>query len=94
MNTHPLRDAHSGDACQCMECRMIRLNQQTKRSILLPKENSVSDGDEFKIKLAELINTYGLEGGSDTPDYVLADYLIVCLTAFNVATKERKSWYS
>lgn len=50
--------------------------------------------DEFKLALESLINKYSLEGGSDTPDFILADYLVNCLAAFNVASKERGRWYS
>lgn len=37
---------------------------------------------EFKIELAALLNRHGIEPGSNTPDYVLADYLLACLKAY------------
>lgn len=41
-----------------------------------------------------LINRYSMENASDTPDGILAEYLCACLNAFNVATNQRRKWYS
>ena len=43
--------------------------------------------------LEGLLNRYSLENGSDTPDFILAEYLIQCLTAWNVAVKDRERWH-
>lgn len=48
---------------------------------------------EFKKELCHLLNRFSQENGSDTPDFVLADYLCECLKAFNEATKIRTDWY-
>jgi hypothetical protein len=53
---------------------------------------SVARGD-FEKDMASLINRYSLEGGSDTPDFILATYLRHCLMAFNAATVDRDRWY-
>jgi hypothetical protein len=45
--------------------------------------------ESFRKALAGLINKHSLEIGSNTPDYVLADYLIGCLQAFENAVKAR-----
>lgn len=47
---------------------------------------------EQKIK-AEL-NKSNAEAGSNTPDYILARYLIACLNAFDDGVKERNRWAS
>ncbi len=47
----------------------------------------------FRQELAALINKYSLENLSDTPDLVLGVYLQGCLSAFNVATRNREKWY-
>lgn len=47
----------------------------------------------FKSELEELINKHNMEDGSDTADYILAEYLMKCLTAFESATRDRDSWY-
>ena len=48
--------------------------------------------NEFKKKLADLINEYSLEGDSDTPDWILADYLCSCLIGYNTATRMRNKF--
>ena len=48
----------------------------------------------FEQKLRNLINTESMENGSDTPDFILARYLMACLMNFNTATKRRALWYT
>jgi hypothetical protein len=47
----------------------------------------------FAVELRNLINKYNRENGSDTPDFVLANYLLACLEAFDEAMTERACWY-
>lgn len=47
----------------------------------------------FRQDLEELINKYGMENGSNTPDFMLADYLMACLRAFDKVMKRRDQWY-
>lgn len=49
--------------------------------------------EAFRKELQELINRHSMENGADTPDFLLADYLIACLAAFNSTTNMRDSWY-
>lgn len=49
--------------------------------------------DRFRSELVDLINRYSLENNSDTPDFILADYLIDCLEVFNAYTNRRATWY-
>lgn len=44
-------------------------------------------------EVREAINRASAENGSNTPDHVLATYLMNCLEAFNEATNERDRWY-
>jgi hypothetical protein len=44
----------------------------------------------FERDLTTLLNRHSLENFSNTPDFVLARYLITCLDAFNEATNHRK----
>jgi hypothetical protein len=44
-------------------------------------------------ELAQVINRRNQESGSDTPDFILADYLGRCLVAFDDCTKQRTKWY-
>ena len=48
---------------------------------------------EFRKELETLINKKSKENGSDTPDFILAEYLTDCLTAFDKAVNARKKWY-
>jgi hypothetical protein len=47
----------------------------------------------FQHDLECLVNRYGLENASDTPDFILAQYLRRCLETFNEAMQERERWY-
>ncbi len=48
---------------------------------------------EFVKELKHLINRYSQENGSNTPDFVLAEYLNDCLSAFDKAVNTREKWY-
>lgn len=39
------------------------------------------------------INRHCAENRSNTPDYILAHYMLSCLHAFEQASIERESWY-
>ena len=54
-----------------------------------PKESST-----FQIELERLLNIHSMENESNTPDFILAQYLKDCLDCFNAATKRRDEWYS
>ena len=47
----------------------------------------------FRKELENLINKYNLENKSNTPDFILADYLITCLKNFEKTSKRREKWY-
>ena len=49
--------------------------------------------DEFRKELTGLINKHSLENGSDTPDYIIADYLIRCLEGMNMLVNTRERSY-
>lgn len=49
--------------------------------------------NELRSAIEKEINKYSAENGSGTPDFILAQYLIDCLAAFDKATKARESWY-
>lgn len=49
---------------------------------------------EFQKELEDLINKYSVENGSDTPDFLLASYLMGCLLNFNTITQHRDKWYN
>lgn len=50
--------------------------------------------EKFTEELRVLINRFSVENGSDTPDFILADYLVGCLDAFEALMRNRKLWYT
>lgn len=48
---------------------------------------------DFQRELAALINLHSLENGSNTPDFILAQFLVSALYAWNVAVARRQEWY-
>uniref|UniRef100_A0A6M3L9J3 Uncharacterized protein n=1 Tax=viral metagenome TaxID=1070528 RepID=A0A6M3L9J3_9ZZZZ len=49
--------------------------------------------DDFYKELEVLINKYSKETASNTPDWILAQYMLSCLSAFEAAVQEREVWY-
>lgn len=49
--------------------------------------------DAFEKELTSLINRYSMENTSDTPDYILARYMLSCLIHFNAAVNRREKWF-
>lgn len=52
-----------------------------------------TDWTTLELSIREAINKACSENDSNTPDYILAEYLSSCLDAFNHATRQRDSWY-
>lgn len=50
--------------------------------------------EEFKKELETLINKYSMENDSNTPDYILASYLVGCLKSYNHAIYLRDRWFN
>lgn len=53
----------------------------------------MAKSNKFKKELVELINKHSIENGSDTPDFILAEYINGCLENFNTITLQREKWY-
>lgn len=43
--------------------------------------------------LRDIINSYSIENRSDTPDYILAQYLSNCLANYESCVKSRDKWF-
>lgn len=56
-------------------------------------ETTSPQHDEFLRDLAGVINKHSREGGSNTPDFILAEYLSRALVGFERASKHREQWY-
>jgi len=48
---------------------------------------------DIRKDLAVVLNKHSMENGSDTPDFILAQYLTNCLRSFDVAMQFREKWY-
>ncbi len=59
--------------------------------MLSPHEKTVYDG--FRGELENLINSHSMENGANVPDFVLAQYLIRCLLAFDEAVVARDKFF-
>lgn len=49
--------------------------------------------EDFRLELGILINKHSMENGSDTPDFLLAEYLTDCLKAYDNTMQKREKWY-
>lgn len=47
----------------------------------------------FRKELESAISRCSQENGSNTPDFILADYLANCLLAFDNAVNAREQWH-
>lgn len=48
---------------------------------------------ELEKGLEGLINNESRENDSNTPDYILAEYMMACLDAFELASNKREAWF-
>lgn len=48
---------------------------------------------DLRKKIEQAINSCSAENGSNTPDFILAEYLTDCLSTFDKASKAREKWY-
>lgn len=44
-------------------------------------------------ELSALLSKYSVENESDTPDFILAAYLLSCLDTYNLTVKARDKWF-
>ena len=47
----------------------------------------------FEQELSALINRFSKENDSNTPDFILAEYMLGALDAFTKAVVRREEWY-
>ena len=53
----------------------------------------VDDAPDFRIELCGLLNRWSRENGSNTPDFILRDFICDSLAAFDRAVVRREEWY-
>jgi hypothetical protein len=50
--------------------------------------------ERFRRDLVAVLNRHCKENDSDTPDWILADYIIGCMNAWNNSSRMRDKWWS
>ena len=50
-------------------------------------------GTDFSRDLESLINRYSKENESNTPDFLLANFMIGCMASFNNTVNAREAWH-
>ena len=64
-----------------------------KDMMIIIRNMKMKDYKRIRDEFRDIINKYSLEGYSNTPDFILADYLIQSLDNFNNTTVRRQEWY-
>jgi hypothetical protein len=57
------------------------------------KTEQIGIEPNFETALSNLLNCYSMENVSNTPDFILAEFMMRCLMTFNTATKRRDDWF-
>lgn len=52
-----------------------------------------SNAYRLRDQLSEILNRNSRENASNTPDYILADFMLACLAAFETEVKRRDAWH-
>ena len=64
-----------------------------RSTAMVTQEPSSESRAYFDDREARLINKYSMENRSNTPDNILAEYLVSCLDVFNRTVAQRETWY-
>lgn len=62
-------------------------------SLTAARDGHLKQPETFTEKIAAAINHHSLEAGSDTPDFILAEYLLRCLENFDQTMQHRATWF-
>lgn len=47
---------------------------------------------DLKNELRALLNSHSAENASNTPDFLLAEYMLGCLEIYNITIQKRDAW--
>lgn len=77
---------------------VLGLTKEGKPLPVPPKTKAKPSKEEARVAclvedFAKVINTHSLENDSNTPDFILAEYLVECLFAFTRTSRRREKWY-
>jgi len=60
---------------------------------IVPKPERMTCAPALKRQLADAVNRYCVENDSNTPDFILAEFIVDCLDAFSRASRSRENWF-
>jgi hypothetical protein len=86
---HEMRKV-AGCAVACMEQNGIEFRDAGQPPT--PTVNVIMQSDLRK-SVERTLNCFSAENGSNTPDFILAEYLLDCLGAYDKAVTAREKWY-
>lgn len=73
-----------------MESKQTSNAEQSPGSLERPGS---ADSPDFRSELCALLNKHSMENGSNTPDFILNQFLADVLMCFNKAVRRRAQWY-
>lgn len=88
-----------------MVCLLFLIQKQNRENNDMVKNEEIGKSEfsiavskskmdtEFIKELTTLINKHNRENISNTPDFILAEYLMACLDNFEVITNVRTVWF-
>jgi hypothetical protein len=72
------------------------IKQQDKTNLLKKRMELLNETKEFTVcfesELTNLLNKYSKENESNTPDFLLAEYLSACLENYNRIIQKKEVW--
>jgi len=78
----------------CPLCGNVAVTTPTDVLYGLPQISvRAADHGDLRRDLAQVLNRHSRENGSNTPDFILAQFLANCLDAYDVAIGARAQWY-
>lgn len=73
--------------------QLERTIQYNNTIFTILKGSKNMEKSELEKKLKTLINKESREDDSNTPDFILAEFMMNCLDAFEIASNRREVWY-
>jgi len=70
----------------------VKLLLSERRPIMITIEER-QDYQDIVRDIAQVVNKYSLEQESQTPDYILAEYMLKSLSDLNRLMRDRDYWY-
>lgn len=58
------------------------------------KNEQIRNIEKFRTEVRGLVNRLSIDGECNTPDFILADYLVNCLQNYAETTKLRDVWHT